>query len=57
MHTIKYKNCLAQQNNKTLEVTVSKKDYPSICYQYDKKLSGKEMRTIVNRYLAEVGGK
>ena len=57
MHTIKYKNCLAQQNNKTLEVTVSKKDCPNICYQNDKKLSGKEMRTIVNRYLSEVGGK
>ena len=57
MHTIKYKNCLAQQNNKTLEVTVSKKDCPNICYQHDKKLSGKEMRTIVNRYLSEVGGK
>lgn len=57
MHTIKYKGCLAQQNNKTLEVVVSKNNFPSICYQHTKKLSGKEMRTIVNCYLSEVGGK
>lgn len=57
MHTIKYKSCLAQQDNKTLKVVVSKKDSQSICYDYTKKLSGKELRTVVNRYLSEVGGK
>ena len=57
MHTIKYKNCLAQQNNKTLEVLVSKKDHQSIYYDYAKKLSGKELRTVINRYLSEIGGK
>ena len=57
MHTIKYKNCLAQQDNKTLKVFVFKKDCQSICYDYTQKLSGKELRTVVNRYLSETGGK
>lgn len=55
MHTIKYKNCLAQQDNKTLEVVVSKNGLESICYGYDKRLSGKELRTVINRYLVDVG--
>lgn len=55
MHTIKYKNCIAQQDNKTLDITVSKSGMESICYNYDKKLSGKELRTVVNRYLCDVG--
>jgi hypothetical protein len=53
MHMIKYKNCLVQQDNKTLEVTVSKNGRQSMCYAYTDKLSGKELRTVVNRYLAE----
>ena len=56
MHTIKYKKCIAQQDNKTLEVTVSNENCPSVCYTYDKKLSGKELRTVVNRYLKEMNG-
>lgn len=54
MHTIKYKNCLAQQDNKTLRVIVSKKDTQTLCYQHIKKLSGKELRTVVNQYLSDV---
>ena len=55
MHTIKYKKCLAQQNNKTLEVTVSKDGFQSITYSYSERLSGKELRTVVNRYLNDIG--
>ena len=54
MHTIKYKNCLAQQDNKTLCVIVSKKDTQAICYPHIKKLSGKELRTVANQYLSDV---
>ena len=54
MHTIKYKNCIAQQNNKTLEVTVSKNGYDSMAYVYDSKLSAKELRTVINRYLSDM---
>ena len=54
MHTIKYKKCVAQQDNKTLEVTVSKENCSPITYAYGTKLSGKELRTVVNRYLEEV---
>ena len=54
MHTIKYKGCLAQQNNKTLEVIVSKAGYPNVCYTYNRKLSGKELRAVINNYLADV---
>lgn len=51
MHTIRYKKCLAQQDNKTLLLTISKGDSHA---EYDpgKKLSAKEMRTMVNRFLA-----
>lgn len=55
MHTIKYKKCLAQQDNKTLEVIVSKDGFPNVTYKYSERLSGKELRTVVNRYLAEIG--
>ena len=54
MHTIKYKKCLAQQDNKTLEVTVSKDGLPNVTYQYSERLSDKELRTVVNRYLADM---
>ena len=54
MHTIKYKKCIAQQDNKTLMVTVSKADHNSITYTYNTRLSGKELRTVINRYLEEV---
>ena len=53
MHTIKYRGCIAQQNNKTLEVTVFKVGHPVTHYNYTKKLSGKELRTVVARYLSE----
>lgn len=55
MYTIKYKGCLAQQNNKTLEVTVSKNGCQPMHYtSYTSRLSGKELRTAINRYLAEL---
>lgn len=54
MHTIKYKKCIAQQDNKTLAVTVSKENCKPITYAYATKLSGKELRTVVNRYVKEV---
>ena len=54
MHTIKYRKCLAQQDNKTLEVIVSKEGYPSITYMYNEKLSGKELRTVVAKYLTDI---
>ena len=53
MHTIKYRGCIAQQNNKTLEVTVYKIGHSPVHYTYNKKLSGKELRTVVARYLSE----
>ena len=53
MHTIKYKKCIAQQDNKTLMVTVSKTNHNPITYTYTTKLSGKELRTVINRYLEE----
>lgn len=54
MHTIKYRSCLAQQDNKTLEVVVSKAGHQSITYPYSEKLSGKELRTVVSRYLSDI---
>lgn len=55
MHTIKFRGCLAQQDNKTLEVIVSKNGFPSITYMYKEKLSGKELRTVVAKYLVDIG--
>ena len=54
MHTIKYKKCTAQQDNNTLTVTVSKENCKHITYAYATKLSGKELRTAVHKYLEEV---
>lgn len=54
MHSIKYRGCLAQQDNKTLEVTVSKPGFPSLTYAFPMKLSGKELRTVTKKYLADV---
>ena len=54
MHTIKYKKCIAKQDNKTMKVYVSKQDCPTICYECSEKLSEKELRTFVNRYIEEV---
>ena len=54
MHTIKYKKCIAQQDNKTLKVYVSKPNCSTICYEYSERLFEKELRTVVNRYLNEV---
>lgn len=51
MYTVKYKNCIAQQNNKTHAVTVSKDGNNPITHEYSKKLSVKEMRTLINKYL------
>lgn len=54
MHSIKYKNCLAQQDNKTLNVYVSKDGFPTITYTFNGRLSGKELRTVVNWYLDDI---
>ena len=56
MHSIKYKHCLAQQDSKTLAVTVSKEGCHPASFGYAHKLSGKELRTVVNRYLCLLGG-
>lgn len=54
MHTIKFRGCIAQQDNKTLLVTVSKAGYDKITYEYNERLSGKELRTVVAKYLSQV---
>lgn len=54
MYTVKYKKCIAQQDNKTLNVTVTK-DGINRVYQCDKKLSMKEMRTMINKYILDRG--
>ena len=54
MHTIKYKKCVAQQDNTTLKVTVSKDGFDSVRYLCSRRLSGKELRSVVNRYLRDV---
>ena len=57
MHTIRYKGCLAQQDTKTLEVFVRKVGgtlYPEMRCIAGEKLSAKELRMYVNRYLTEV---
>ena len=56
MHCIKYKKCLAQQDNKTLLVTVSKEGCMPVSFRHTKRLSGKELRTAVNQYLRYIGG-
>lgn len=50
MYSVKYKKCLAQLDPKTLIVTVSKADKPTVTYQVVKRLSEKEMRTVINMY-------
>ena len=52
MYTVKYKKCIAQQHNKTFDVTVTK-DENAKTYPCDKKLSMKEMRTMINKYISE----
>lgn len=54
MNTIRFKNCIAQQDNKTLEVFVRRDGCPEMRCIASKKLSIKELRTYVNRYLTEV---
>ena len=56
MHCIKYKKCLAQQDDQTLLVTVSKEGCISLSFRHAKRLSGKELRTDVDKYLRYVGG-
>lgn len=55
MHTIKFKGCLAQQDNKTLAVTVSKAGLPQVTYKCGERLSRKELRTAVGKYLNSYG--
>lgn len=54
MHSIRYRGCLAQQDNKTLEVHVRKLGAcPEHIFKCDKKLSAKELRAYVVKYLIE----
>lgn len=56
MHTIRYRGCVAQQDNKTMEVIVNKPGHPEKRYHdYTKRLSAKELRTTVMRYLVDIG--
>lgn len=60
LHTIKYKKCLAQQDNKTFEVTISilkcanPNIVPTLAYPCKERLSAKELRSYVNRYLSDI---
>lgn len=54
MHTVKYKNCLAQQNSDTHTVTVSNPNHAPKNYRFDTRLSAKDMRVVINRYLKEI---
>ena len=54
MKIIKYKKCIAKQDNKTMEVFVSKEGCKAAHYQYTQNLSAKELRTVVNKYLTEM---
>lgn len=51
MHTIRYKGCVAQQDNKTGVVCVYKDGHLVAFHPCDKRLSGKELRGKVNHYL------
>ena len=55
MHTIKYRGCIAQQDNKTLEVFVNKPGRPKMRDEGGKRMSGKELRAVVMRYLGDTG--
>lgn len=55
MHTIRFRGCIAQQDNKTLEIFVTKPGYPEKRYEGEKKMSGKELRTVVMQYLNDNG--
>lgn len=55
MHTIRYKGHIAQQDNKTGVVLVYDKAGELVSFRVcDKRLSGKELRTEVNRYLDSI---
>lgn len=49
---VKYKRCVAKQAEASLEVVVHG-SAGERRYLVPKKLSGKELRTIINRYLSE----
>lgn len=51
MHAIKFRGCVAQQDNKTLDIFISKNGVSEVTYKCDKRLSGKELRTIIAKYL------
>lgn len=56
MYSIRYKGCIAKQDNKTLEVFVQKDGCPEMRCIASDRLSRKELRTYINRYLREVVG-
>ena len=55
MHVIRYRGVVAQQDNKTNEIKVEGQGCPEKVYTEYGKLSGKELRTVVMRYLKENG--
>lgn len=55
MHTVRYKGHIAQQDNKTGVVLVYKGGELVSFRACDKRLSGKELRGEVNKYLNSVG--
>lgn len=55
MYVIRYRGVVAQQDNKTNEIKVEGQGYPEKVYTEYGKLSGKELRTVVERYLRENG--
>lgn len=54
MYVVRYKQCVAQQDGKTLEVRVEGQGYYEKRYTDYGKLDGKGLRAVVNRYLREV---
>lgn len=55
MHTIKYRGCVAQQDNKTLEIFVNRPGCFERRYDGGKRMSGKELRTVIMQYLSDIG--
>lgn len=51
MHTVRYKGCIAQQDNKTGLVMIFKDGILVKIGPCDRRLSGKDLRGRVNQYL------
>lgn len=55
MHTIRFRGCVARQDNHTMDVFVEGQGYGEKQYADYGRLSGKELRTVVMRYLNDNG--